>query len=85
MRGDAATFSLRRRWSRAGRPWGRREAVRQWQLACSALVREEEEGGQLGWVGQKAEWADWLLSQLGRKLGEIPFRNKIGFLNLQRL
>jgi hypothetical protein len=49
------------------------------------LAWEEEEGGQLGWLGQKAEWACWLLGQLGRKPGEIPFRNKIGFLNFQKL
>jgi hypothetical protein len=48
-------------------------------------VQEEEEGGQLGWMVQKAEWAGWPLGRLGRKPGEIPFRIKIGFLNLQRL
>jgi hypothetical protein len=42
-------------------------------------VQEEEVGG---WVGQKAEWAGWLL---GQKPGEIPFGNKIEFWNLQSL
>jgi hypothetical protein len=45
-------------------------------------VQEEEVGG---WVGQKAEWAGWLLGWLGQKPGEIPFGNKIEFLNLQSL
>jgi hypothetical protein len=44
-----------------GRPWGRHEVGLRWQLACSASVREDEEGGMLGQLGQKAEWDDWLL------------------------
>jgi hypothetical protein len=36
----------------------------------------EEEGGQWGWVGQKAEWAGWLLGRLGQKLKKKSFRNK---------
>jgi hypothetical protein len=54
-------------------------------LACSTSMREEEEGDQLGWVGQKVEQANWPLGRLGRKRGKIPFRIKIGILNLQRL
>jgi hypothetical protein len=45
-------------------------------------VWEDEEGGR---VGQKAEWVGWLLGRLGLKPWEIPFGNKIEFLNLQRL
>jgi hypothetical protein len=45
----------------------------------------EEEGGQWGWVGQKAKWAGWLLGRLGQKLKKNPFGIKIGFLNLPRL
>jgi hypothetical protein len=44
-----------------------------------------EEGGRWGRVGQKAEWADWLLGRLGQKLKKNYFRIKIGFLNLPRL
>jgi hypothetical protein len=36
---------------------------------------EVEEGGQWGRVGQKAEWADWLLGRLGQKLKK-SFQNK---------
>jgi hypothetical protein len=35
-------------------------------------------------VGQKAEWAGWLLGRLGRKLGGIPFRNKIYFFEFTK-
>jgi hypothetical protein len=42
----------------------------------SASVREEEEEGWMGRVGQKAGWAGWPLGRLGRKLKEILFQNK---------
>jgi hypothetical protein len=46
---------------------------------------KEEEGGWRGRVGQKVEWAGWLLGRLGRKLIKNSFEIKIGFLNLPRL
>jgi hypothetical protein len=36
---------------------------------------KEEEGGRWGRVGQKGEWAGWLLGWLGRKLKK-SFQNK---------
>jgi hypothetical protein len=39
-------------------------------------VREEEEEGWVGWLGQKAGWVGWLLGRLGPKLKEISFQNK---------
>jgi hypothetical protein len=45
-------------------------------VAVSGLFwHGEEEGGRRGRVGQKAEWAGWLLGRLGRKLKK-SFRNK---------
>jgi hypothetical protein len=60
-----------------GRPWGRREAGRRWQLARSASVQEEEEGGQLGRGGKRPNgsadyWADWAESR-GKFLSEIKY------------
>jgi hypothetical protein len=38
---------------------------------ASSAWLEVEEGGWRGRVGQKAEWAGWLLGRLGRKLKKI--------------
>jgi hypothetical protein len=43
---------------------------------------KEEERGRQGWLGQKAEWASWLLGRLGRKL-KNPFGIKFRFLIYQ--
>jgi hypothetical protein len=45
-------------------------------VAPALFQHGEEEGGRWGQVGQKAEWAGWLLGQLGRKLKK-SFQNKI--------
>jgi hypothetical protein len=73
--GDAVTFSLPQRWSGAAMGVARgRSAV----AACMLYFGTGGGGWRLAGPGG-------LKGQMGQKLGEIPFGNKIGFLNFQML
>jgi hypothetical protein len=61
-----------------GRPGGWRDVGRWWLTGC-ASVREEGIEGRVSWVAQLAA------GTIGSKARGNSFRNKIGFLNLQRL